>query len=248
MPAAAQLKPPVAGAGVVEGLAVAFGVDDVGALPLTFLGAGSSHATHLAWSSLLVTLHVPHVHDPAASSAGALMPAAAKSKHFETGGKAVTGRFLALAEANRSNLGSWSLLATLASRIACVWATDVGRGVGVDEKTKVKMGRRCLSFRAASCRGPDEPKKGTLVDVERLDEVAFLEGDFVFLGGEEGAFGMDVTKGAKEGGAWNVGVLPKAGDCRFLNTSSVSLVGDDVAISASFDELTFGGGAKWTTG
>jgi hypothetical protein len=69
IPAAAQLKPLV-GAAAVEGAAAAFVVE---------LGRGSSHATHLTLAASLLTMQVPHVHEPAAF-AGIFIPAASQSK------------------------------------------------------------------------------------------------------------------------------------------------------------------------
>lgn len=77
IPAAAQSKPLVGAAagllrssGAVEGAAAAFVVES---------GRGSSHAMHLTLAASLLTMQVPHVHEPAAF-AGIFIPAASQSK------------------------------------------------------------------------------------------------------------------------------------------------------------------------
>jgi len=78
IPAAAQLKPLVGaaadllrGSGTIEGAAAA-------ALAVES-GRGSSQATHLTLAASLLTMQVPHVHEPAAF-AGGFIPAASQSK------------------------------------------------------------------------------------------------------------------------------------------------------------------------
>ena len=240
MPAADQLKPPPP--------------PEAGA---AFLGAGSSQAAHFVLSAPLLIMQTPHVHLSAAGFGGA-MPTAPQLKP-PVGGAAATGTLTvegpALADeeaegASRSNVGSEALSAALASRIACAWAADVGRGVAVELKTKVKIGRRCLSLRAASSCGSAEgavKRGGVDVETEKAgDGAAGLGG---VGAGAAGSNEKDFEAGAGEAVDVEADVLAKAGDSSVLKRSSVRLVGDSPSIVTScVSVLTFGGGAKCTTG
>ena len=74
-PAAAQLKPPMG--------AVGLGGSDI--VPLDAdSGRGSSHETHLALATSLLSMHRPHVHEPIAFIGG-FIPAASQLKPVEAG-------------------------------------------------------------------------------------------------------------------------------------------------------------------
>lgn len=155
--------------------------------------------------------------------------------------------------ARRSNAGSDALLTALASRIACAWAADVGKGVAVELKAKVKMGRRCLSLRAASSFGSVEGAVNmgvVVVDVENDGNGAAVLRAAEITGSGAAAAGIKAEGfGTEEPFDAAADVLAKAGDSRVLKRSSVRFVGDSPSIDTSFaSELTVGGGAKWTTG
>jgi len=74
IPAATQLKPPL----VVVGTGLG-GSNTAAPLVVEESGRGSSHATHLSLAESLLTMQVPHVHEPVAF-AGGFIPAASQLK------------------------------------------------------------------------------------------------------------------------------------------------------------------------
>lgn len=204
-PAEAQLKPPVTVAGAEWG-----GAD-------ADLGLGSSHAMHFSFARGDLVPQVEHVQMSAEGFGGGARPADDQLKPAGVGGGGGGAR--------RSNLGREEDGSLVTSLIALDSSAEVGSGLVMEVKTKVKLGRRTALVSSAKALGLKSGEENEDLSVS-FDSASGEGREAIFVNEKD-----ETTAVSKA----NEGTLPKSFSGIFSLASALDLKRARVALAGEVE-------------